>query len=164
MNAITDAFNRRRFAGRFRTAGRGIEMDTLLYQSTKGVQDDDDVTSTIGTMGTRSQQSRNGTGSGAQYCYAFQSGSCHRGNYCMFRHNCLICHSNGHGTDAAAEGGKVKRRQEIAQGDDREVRPFEAKPTPDPLIQGADETGPITQKDFEGNYWIQLIFLAQKCL
>ena len=45
MNAITDAFNRRRFVGRFRTAGRGIEMDTLLYQSTKGVKDDDDVTS-----------------------------------------------------------------------------------------------------------------------
>ena len=82
MNAITDAFNRRRFSGRFRTAGRGIEMDTLLYQSTKGVKDDDDISRPVGNTGVPNQQSRNRTGGEAQHCYAFQSGSCHRGNLC----------------------------------------------------------------------------------
>ena len=82
MNAITDAFSRRRFSGRFRTAGRGIEMDTLLYQSTKGVKDDDDATSLVGNISGPSQQSRYRTGGEAQHCYAFQSGSCHRGSFC----------------------------------------------------------------------------------
>ena len=82
MNAITDAFNRRRFSGRFRTAGRGIEMDTLLYQSTKGAKDDDDATSLVGNISGPSQQSRYRTGGEAQHCYAFQSGSCHRGSLC----------------------------------------------------------------------------------
>ena len=82
LNAITDAFNRRRFSGRFRTAGRGMEMDTLLYQSTKGVKDDDDATSLVGNISGTSQQSRYRTGGEAQHCYAFQSGSCHRGSLC----------------------------------------------------------------------------------
>ena len=43
MNALNDAFNRLRFAGGFETPGRGIKMDTFLYQASKGALDDDDT-------------------------------------------------------------------------------------------------------------------------
>ena len=115
MNAITDAFNRRRFAGRFRTARRGIEMDTLLYQSTRGAKDDDDITRPVGNTSMSSQQSRNRTGGEAQHCYAYQSGSCHRGNLCTWPHKCLICHSYEHGAnncDRWRQSGDVTSRSE----------------------------------------------------
>ena len=116
MNAITDAFNRRRFVGRFRTAGRGIEMDTLLYQSTKGVKDDDDVTSLVGNTARPSQRTRYQTGGKPQHCcYAFQSGSCHRGSLCTYPHKCLICNSYEHGAnscDRRRQSGDATSRSE----------------------------------------------------
>ena len=51
MNALNDAFNRRRFAGRFKAPGQGIEMDTHLYQVSKGALDDDDTGTKKGVSG-----------------------------------------------------------------------------------------------------------------
>ena len=42
LDAVCDAFSRRRIAGRFRTQGYSVELDTLLNQSSKGAKDDDD--------------------------------------------------------------------------------------------------------------------------
>ena len=39
MNAVCEAFSRRRFSGRFRRTGQTVELDTLLQQETKGVQE-----------------------------------------------------------------------------------------------------------------------------
>ena len=108
MNALNDAFNRRRFAGRFKTPGRGIEMDTLLYQASKGALDDDDT-------GTRRGASGQGNADVDQSCYAFQRGSCHRRSNCRFRHRCLLCGSEDHGADRCGELRGLPRSSDDAE-------------------------------------------------
>ena len=108
MNALNDAFNRRRFAGRFKTPGRGIEMDTLLYQASKGAQDDDDT-------GARRGASSQGNADVDQSCYAFQRGSCHRRSNCRFRHRCLLCGSEDHGADRCGELRGLPRSSDGAE-------------------------------------------------
>ena len=95
MNAIGDAFSRRRFSGRFKTPGRSLELDLLLYQSTRGTLDDDDTAPiSIGT----STQGNNAGFSTQRPCFAFQHGTCNR-QQCIFQHVCLVCRSDTHGSD-----------------------------------------------------------------
>ena len=108
MNALNDAFNRRRFSGRFKTPGRGIEMDTLLYQASKGALDDDDKSTRRGASGQ-------GNADVAQTCYAFQRGSCHRRSNCRFRHRCLLCGSEDHGADRCGERRGLPRSSDGAE-------------------------------------------------
>ena len=53
MNALNDAFNRRRFAGGFKMPGQIIEMDIFMYQASKGALDDDGTGTKKGTSGQR---------------------------------------------------------------------------------------------------------------
>ena len=92
LNALTDAFNRRRFAGRFKTPGQGIEMDTLRYQASKGAKDDDD---TDMKKEAKVQRDTNDT----QCCFAFQKSRCHRRGNCRYLHRCMFCDSKHHGAD-----------------------------------------------------------------
>ena len=39
LNALHDAFIRRRITKRFKAAGRGVELDMLLHGATRGVRD-----------------------------------------------------------------------------------------------------------------------------
>ena len=94
-NAISDAFSRRRFSGRFKTPGKSLELDTLLHQSTKGTLDDDDIDPV--SLGNSKQEGSAGFSS-RRPCFAFQSGGCNR-KQCNFRHVCLVCRSESHGSD-----------------------------------------------------------------
>ena len=55
MNAVCEAFSRRRWQGSFRAEGRSIELDTLLFDDTKGDADDDNG---IPAASTRKTESR----------------------------------------------------------------------------------------------------------
>ena len=69
MNAVVDAFIRRRFTGRFRSGNQSIELDTLLNASTKGSLDDDENTKNVRVTNSQSKI-------GGRICYLFQSDSC----------------------------------------------------------------------------------------
>ena len=69
MNAVVDAFIRRRFTGRFRSGNQSIELDTLLNASTKGSWDDDENTKQVRVTNSQSTV-------GGRLCYLFQSDSC----------------------------------------------------------------------------------------
>ena len=46
LNAVAQAYSRRRFTGRFKAEGQSIELDTLVHQSTRSSKDDDTATKT----------------------------------------------------------------------------------------------------------------------
>ena len=48
MNAVAEAFARRRYTGRFKTTGQSVRLDTMLYRSTKGTTDEDESAVTAG--------------------------------------------------------------------------------------------------------------------
>ena len=73
MNAVCDAFNRRRFSGSFKLGNQGPELDTLLNSATKGPNDEDEK------VAQKESESRQGSRIGKkkpQVCYLFQSNSC----------------------------------------------------------------------------------------
>ena len=96
MNALNDAFNRLRFAGRFETPGRGTKVDTFLYQASKGELNDDDTGNNKRASGQRNTD-------GAKSCNAFQRGSCHRRSSWHFLYRCLLCGSEDLGADQCFE-------------------------------------------------------------
>ena len=120
MNALNDAFIRRHFAGRFKTEGGSVELDTLLHQATRGERDDDDMagkksgarrkaTNIRGTSPVRSSNPSSGSqgsrsnGNGGAFtsnrpCFLFQSGECFYSS-CNFNHECLLCGSSFHRSD-----------------------------------------------------------------
>ena len=49
MNAVCEAFSRRRWQGSFKSEGQSIELDTLLFDDTKGDADDDNGISAAST-------------------------------------------------------------------------------------------------------------------
>ena len=92
MNAVVDAFARRRIAGRFKTAGQSVALDTLLQQSTKTVDDDD------ATVAASSKQTRQNSGRKPNnLCYLFQRNEC-TFQPCLYRHRCSICFAVTHGS------------------------------------------------------------------
>ena len=126
MNAVNDAFLRRRFAGRFKKEGGSVELDTLLHQATKGERDDDDMAGrksaayvatnvNRGASPARSSNQQSGTqgsrpyGNGGAFtsnrpCFLFQTGECFYRN-CNFSHECLLCGSRFHGSDNCDKRG-----------------------------------------------------------
>ena len=73
MNAVCDAFTRRRFSGSLRVGNQGVELDTLLNAATKGPNDDD----------ARLTRKERASGQGfkpaekkLQVCFLFQSDKC----------------------------------------------------------------------------------------
>ena len=91
MNAVVDAFNRRRFTGRFKMANQSVELDTLLNESTKGVKDGDEAIQ----QKTKRQEAK--PQSTSRPCFLFQTSNC-TFRTCKYRHACMICQSPGHGS------------------------------------------------------------------
>ena len=95
MNSVVDAFDRRRFSGRFKTDHQSIELDTLLHQTTSStLKDSDEAVNKMkkSPVGQRSEHSQ-----GEAFCYAFQTVDSIRRN-CTFRHWCSVCRSPHHGS------------------------------------------------------------------
>ena len=86
MNAVADAFMRKRFTGRFKREGQSVELDTLLHSSSKTAQDADEE---AGKQQTNFRSSNP--------CHHFQNGSCPYAR-CRFLHICSLCKSNSHGS------------------------------------------------------------------
>ena len=78
MNALTDAFVRRRFSGKFRTAGNSIEMETLLQKGTAGKADHDEGEnkSPPRKERERTRVARKTSPVSRKPCFAFQTGNC----------------------------------------------------------------------------------------
>ena len=87
MNAVCDAFSRRRTTRRFRSHGQSVELDTLLNQSRKGKRDDDALPFLSNWKTFKSTRT----------CFQFQEGTCSYSN-CRFRHQCSVCNSRSHGS------------------------------------------------------------------
>ena len=84
LNAVIQAYSRRRFKGLFKSEGQSVELDTLLYQGTKSAKDDDEL---IG------QKTPN---SSSRFCFRFQHGTC-TWQACAFMHHCSLCMATTHG-------------------------------------------------------------------
>ena len=102
MNAVADAFNRRRFRERFTLDYQSVELDTLLNSNTKGMNDDDNVISL---------QKRTNVTKCPRMCFLFQTDNCNYLN-CRYRHICFVCQGTSHGakscnsrTDTSAQSG-----------------------------------------------------------
>ena len=83
LNAVVNAFSRRRFKGCFKTEGQSVELDTLLQQTTKSKKDKESYTASTSRRFDR-------------LCYAFQRESCAVSS-CNFSHRCSLCYSYEHG-------------------------------------------------------------------
>ena len=90
MNAVCDAFSRRRTTRRFRSHGQSVELDTLLNQSRKGKRDDDALPFLSNSKPGYSFKS-------TRTCFRFQEGTCSFPS-CRFRHQCSVCNSRSHGS------------------------------------------------------------------
>ena len=66
MNAVEEAYARRRFTGRFKTSGQSVRLDILLHKSTRGTADDDE---SAAEKAKRRQPS-------GRLCFKFQKGEC----------------------------------------------------------------------------------------
>ena len=117
MNAIVDAFNRRRFAGTFRYGGQSVELDTLLNERAMFPEDSD----TRVAQRESTQAGRGSTGSD-QICFLFQANKCNW-TKCRFRHACSICNSPNHGRDACPKHtGEKTNKQKHQTSRDRDER------------------------------------------
>ena len=67
MNAVADAFNRRKFAGTFRYGGQSVELDTLLHESSSVPEDSDNKVAQ-----REYTKSRTGNWGSNQLCFLFQ--------------------------------------------------------------------------------------------
>ena len=101
MNAVCEAFSRRRWQGSFKSEGRSIELDTLLFDHTKGDADDD---SEIPASSTRKTESRSISRRKLPplVCFDFQRKACWRGESCRYKHVCANCDSPSHGRRSCA--------------------------------------------------------------
>ena len=91
MNAVSEAFNRRRFSNRFKTGDQNVALDALLNSKSKGKTDDDEAVLTRNHRETGNKT--NDTLS--RECFLYQSGSCNFRPY-RYRHVCLVCGSSSH--------------------------------------------------------------------
>ena len=106
MNAVCDAFTRRRFSGSFRLGNQGAELDTLLNAATRGPNDDDEKAA--GYSGRTPRQGLKPGEKKTQVCYLFQSDSC-TWSKCRFWHACSKCQSTGHGLIDCPERARTTR-------------------------------------------------------
>ena len=93
MNAVADAFNRRRFSGRFKVNNQSVSLDTLLNTGS-AASNDNDLVIAQAELTAQKQGSRMYS---ARPCFLFQKNSC---TYkpCKYRHECMVCHSSKHGS------------------------------------------------------------------
>ena len=94
MNAVADAFSRRRFSGRFKTGDQNVKLDALLNSRSKVPTDDDDA---VGHKTQRVAHRQSDT-TYSKPCFLFQSGNCSF-KPCRYRHICLVCQSPSHGSN-----------------------------------------------------------------
>ena len=66
LNAVVQAFSRRRFKGLFKSEGQSVVLDTLLYQGTKSEKDDEAPV----------VQKTKTPNSSPRFCYRFQYDAC----------------------------------------------------------------------------------------
>ena len=93
MNAIADAFSRRRFSGRFKINNQSVSLDTLLNTGT-AASDDKDL---MVARRELAAQQRGSSTYASRPCFLFQSGNCSF-KPCRYRHECIKCHSTSHGS------------------------------------------------------------------
>ena len=91
MNAVAEAFARRRVTGRFKTGAQSVALDTMLQLSTKGDTDDDGMMPHSASRQTPKQTKSSGI------CFRFQRNAC-TFRPCIYRHRCSICYSYAHGS------------------------------------------------------------------
>ena len=113
MNAVADAFFRRRFSGLFQSGYLSVELDTLLNAPSANYLDDD----------IKVNQSRNQQGKKGRLCYLVQRGSCTYKN-CRFEHACSTCKSVNHGRSECPKkdrttAGSAERSRQEGSGDNR---------------------------------------------
>ena len=84
LNAVIQAYSRRRFDGLFKKEGQGVELDTLLQQHTETKKDSDDHS----VLDSRASP---------RFCHKFQLGICTWQTY-TFKHQCSLCAALTHGT------------------------------------------------------------------
>ena len=106
MNALNDAFKRRRFTGSFQSEGRSIELDTLVHTATKGDHDDEDRDHKKDSAGRKESRVTDQSAS----CYAFQHGNCDR-SQCRYQHVCMLCSSSSHGAKECELNEHSQRRK-----------------------------------------------------
>ena len=94
MNAVSDAFSRRRFSGRFKTGDQNVKLDALLNSRSKVPTDDDEVAGHKTQRGARRQSDTTSD----RTCFLFQTGNCSF-TPCRYRHVCLVCNSPSHGSN-----------------------------------------------------------------
>ena len=94
MNAVADAFSRRRFSHRFKTGDQNVKLDALLNSGCKVPADDDEAVGQKTRKGPQYQPNADSV----KPCFLFQSNTCSF-QPCKFRHVCLICQSPSHGSN-----------------------------------------------------------------
>ena len=97
LNAVIEAFNRRRFYGRYKKDGQSVELDTLLHQRSKGDNDEDES----------SKDNR--------VCFNFQRGHC-AFKFCNFQHKCSICFSPSHGANSCRKAETASNSTTMHRG------------------------------------------------
>ena len=81
MNAVSEAFCRRRFTGRFKTGDQNVKLDALLNSGSKVTTDDDEAVRQRTRKGSQIQSNASST----KTCFRYQTDTC---NFrpCRFRH------------------------------------------------------------------------------
>ena len=119
MNAVEEAYARRRFTRRFKTTGQSVKLDIMLHKSTEGTADNDEATTAGGKH--RKPSSR--------LCHQFQKGECRWPN-CTFQHKCRKCSSKEHGADECTPGSSQRSRNNPAGASARQPPNTTRPPNP----------------------------------
>ena len=119
MNAVEEAYARRRFTGRFKTTGQSVRLDIMLHKSTRGTADDDE---------SAAAREKNRQPS-LRLCYKFQRGEC-RWPGCTFQHQCRICSSKEHGADTCTLGSSQRSRNNSSGARSRQLPETTRPPHP----------------------------------
>ena len=130
MQAVHDAYSRRRLSGRFKNSGQNIELDTLLHQEAKGLGDDDAVAQ-------RTEQRKVTNEGPGPPCYSYQNGRC-TFYKCKYRHVCIFCQSKNHGAINCNKKGHKDVPKSVTP---KKSRPPQAKGSPG-QIRDSGETEP----------------------
>ena len=137
MNALNEAFTRRWFSGRFRTAGRSIELDTIVHMCTKGEGDDDDKA-----------QKQIKSDANPYPCFAFQHDNCTK-RQCRFSHKCMLCGSSSHGSDKCDSSRSSGSRRTQRTSSDRGSTHTSATPSRPPHPRYRRDRARATEVPFQ---------------
>ena len=130
MNAIAEAFRRRRLSGRFVSVNHNVKLDSLVYADTSSTNDFDHCASDIQKL-TKEKVKPSPVGQRKMACFDFQRGLC-RWRRCRFEHRCSECGRLGHGRVNCWQRGSPSRssRQEIDSRPQREQREDSSREVP----------------------------------